>query len=233
MKSKIEIIHVVQVSGTSRKTGNDYDIRNAQCVVRDVNPETGEVQPKIGVLSLPARYKDSPKGVYLVEFDVAVDGKGRVVSEVGSVQPWDGSAPVGEVAKVMVEVLGVTPRTGFSKKSLKDYDMRFADCIVQKVDRETGEKIPLVGELLMPERFKDVQPGLYAVEFELAISQDKRIGGRVRDMTLQQAVTRSTSSSGHAGRTVAASQPATPSVSPAVVAAAVSSSAPASAKAVS
>ena len=231
MKSKIEIIHVVQVAGTSRKTGNDYDIRNAQCVVRDVNPESGEVQPKIGVLSLPARYKDLPKGIYLVEFDVAVDGKGRVVSEVGSVQPWDGSAAVGEVAKVTVEVLGVSSLTGFSKKSLKDYDMRFADCIVQKVDRETGDKIPLVGELLMPERFKDVQPGMYAVEFELAISQDKRIGGRVRDMTLQQAVTRSAAPSAHAGRAAPSSQSAAAAVPPAVLAAAAPAPAVAASKA--
>ena len=188
MKAKIEIVHIVQVAGTSRKTGNDYDIRNAQCVVRDVDPATGDVKPKIGVLSLPARYKDLPKGVYMVEFDAAVGQNSRIVSEVADVKQWDGSVVDGPARTVTVEVLSVTPRSGFSKKSLKDYDMRFADCLVHKVDRETGEVALLVGELLVPDRFKDIAPGLYDVEFEIAIGQDKRIGGRVAEMIPKKAV---------------------------------------------
>jgi hypothetical protein len=183
MKSKIEIIHVMQVAGTSKKTGNDYDIRNAQCVIRDPDPATGDVKPKIGVLSLPARYKELPKGVYMVEFDAAVGQNGRVVSEVADVKQWDGAASDGPARKVVVEILSVTQRQGFSKKSLKDYDMLFADCIVHKADRESGEVVQLVGELLVPDRYKDIQPGLYEVEFEIAIDKDKRIGGRVAHMT--------------------------------------------------
>ena len=186
MKAKIEIVHVVQVAGTSRKTGNDYDIRNAQCVVRDADPQSGEVKPKIGVLSLPARFKDVPKGVYMVEFEAAVGQNSRIVSEVADVKQWDGAAPTAARA-VTVEILSVTERAGFSKKSLKDYDMRFADCIVHKVDRETGEVALLVGELLVPDRYKDIQPGMYEVEFEIAIGQDKRIGGRVSQMTPKKA----------------------------------------------
>jgi len=182
MKSKIEIVHVVQVAGTSRKTGNDYDIRNAQCVVRDADPATGDVKPKIGVLSLPARYKDLPKGVYMVEFEATVGQNSRVVSEVADVKQFDPAAPAVPARNVTVEILSVTPRAGFSKKSLKDYDMLFADCIVHKVDRETGEVSQLVGELLVPDRFKDIKPGMYEVEFEISIAQDKRIGGRVADM---------------------------------------------------
>lgn len=182
MKSKIEIIHVVQVAGTSRKTGNDYDIRNAQCVVRDADPKSGEVAPKIGVLSLPARFKDAPRGVYLVEFDAGVNQQGRIVSEVADIKPWDASSATGAPRLVKVEILSVQPLQGFSKKSLKDYDMRIAQCIVHKADRETGEISMLVGELLLPEAFKDTQPGTYDVEFEISISQDKRIGGRVADM---------------------------------------------------
>jgi hypothetical protein len=188
MQAKIEIVHIVQVAGTSRKTGNDYDIRNAQCVVRDTDPATGEVKPKIGVLSLPARFKELPKGVYMVEFEAAVGQNSRIVSEVADVKQWDGAAAEGPVRKVVVEVLSVTPRSGFSKKSLKDYDMRFADCLVHKVDRETGEVALLVGELLVPDRYKDIAPGLYEVEFEIAIGQDKRIGGRVAEMTPKKAV---------------------------------------------
>ena len=187
MKAKIEIVHIVQVTGTSRKTGNDYDIRNAQCIVRNADPVTGEVKPMIGVLSLPARYKDVPKGVYMVEFDATVGQNSRIVSEVADVKQWDGSAAVGPARTVSVEVLSVTARSGFSKKSLKDYDMLFADCLVHKVDRETGETALLVGELLVPDRFKDISPGLYDVEFEISIGQDKRIGGRVANMTPQKA----------------------------------------------
>ena len=182
MKSKIEIIHVVQVAGTSRKTGNDYDIRNAQCVVRDADPKSGEVAPKIGVLSLPARFKDAPRGVYLVEFDAGVNQQGRIVSEVADIKPWDATSVNAVARLVKVEILSVQPLQGFSKKSLKDYDMRIAQCIVHKADRETGEISMLVGELLLPEAFKDTAPGTYDVEFEISISQDKRIGGRVADM---------------------------------------------------
>lgn len=182
MKSKIEIINVVQVAGVSRKTGNDYDIRNAQCVVRDPDPATGEVKPKIGVLSLPVRYKDVPKGVYMVEFEAAVGQNSRIVSEVVDVKQWDAAALQGPARHVLVEVLSVTPRSGFSKKNLKDYDMLFADCIVHKTDRETGEVSQLVGEMLVPQRFKDIGPGMYEVEFEVHIGQDKKIGGRVADM---------------------------------------------------
>lgn len=188
MKSKIEIIHVMQVAGVSKKTGNDYDIRNAQCVIRDPDPATGEVKPKIGVLALPARYKELPKGVYMVEFDASVGQNGRVVSEVADVKQWDGAASEGSARKVIVEILSVTARQGFSKKSLKDYDMLFADCIVHKADRESGEVVQLVGELLVPDRYKDIQPGMYEVEFEIAIDKDKRIGGRVAEMTPKKAV---------------------------------------------
>jgi len=188
MKSKIEIIHVMQVAGVSKKTGNEYDIRNAQCVIRDPDPVTGDVKPKIGVLSLPARYKELPKGVYMVEFDAAVGQNGRVVSEVADVKQWDGAATQSPARKVIVEILSVTPRQGFSKKSLKDYDMLFADCIVHKADRETGEVSQLVGELLVPDKYKDIQPGMYEVEFEIAIDKDKRIGGRVAEMTPKKAV---------------------------------------------
>lgn len=183
MQAKIEIVHVVQIAGTSRKTGNDYDIRNAQCVVRDIDPATGEVKPMIGVLSLPARFKELPKGVYMVEFEAAVGANTRIVSEVADVKQWDGASIPDAARKVVVEVLSMTPRAGFSKKTLKDYDMLFADCLVHKVDRVTGAVALLVGELLVPDRYKDIAPGMYEVEFEIAIGQDKRIGGRVAVMT--------------------------------------------------
>lgn len=188
MQAKIEIVHIVQFAGTSRKTGNDYDIRNAQCVVRDADPVTGEVKPKIGVLSLPDRFKELPKGIYMVDFEATIGPKGRIVSEVADVKQWDGVFVKDSPRKVLVDVLSVTPRAGFSKRTLKDYDMLFADCLVHKIDRNTGEVALLVGELLVPDRYKDIAPGMYEVEFEIAIGQDKRIGGRVAEMTPKKAL---------------------------------------------
>lgn len=216
MQAKIEIINVVQVAGTSRKTGNDYDIRNAQCVVRDADPVTGEVKPKIGVLSLPVRYKDLPKGVYMVEFDAAVGQNSRIVSEVADVKQWDGAVKGGPIRKVDVEVLSVTPLSGFSKKSLKDYDMLFADCIVHKIDRESGDVVLLVGELLVPDRFKGISPGLYEVEFEVSIGRDKRIGGRVVEMTPKTAVAVSAPQAGTRAAPPVAAPVAAPAATPAV-----------------
>jgi hypothetical protein len=188
MQAKIEIVHIVQVAGTSRKTGNDYDIRNAQCVVRNADPLTGEVKPMIGVLSLPARFKELPKGIYMVDFEATVGANSRIVSEVADVKQWDGVFVKGAARTVVVEVLSMTPRAGFSKKTLKDYDMLFADCLVHKVDRDTGDVALLVGELLVPDRYKDIAPGMYEVEFEIAIGKDKRIGGRVAHMTPKKAL---------------------------------------------
>ncbi|AIY41692.1 hypothetical protein LT85_2534 [Collimonas arenae] len=61
--------------------------------------------------------------------------------------------------------------------------MRMAQCIVHKVDGE-GVVVPLVGELLLPKQYMDIKPGLYDVEFEVAISQQKRVESAVAVMTL-------------------------------------------------
>jgi hypothetical protein len=42
----------------------------------------------------------------------------------------------------------------------------------------------LIGELVLPEKFKDTAPGRYEVEFEVSVSQDKRIGSQVSSMLL-------------------------------------------------
>lgn len=78
--------------------------------------------------------------------------------------------------------------------------MLFADCLVHKVDRESGEVAVLVGELLVPDRFKDIQPGMYDVEFEIAIDKDKRIGGRVADMVAKKPAVRAPSPSSSVAR---------------------------------
>jgi len=81
--------------------------------------------------------------------------------------------------KNTIQILHVQQVAGRSKKTGNDYDMRMAQCIVHKVDRETGVTVPLIGELVLPERYKDIGPGTYEVEFEVSISQDKRVGSQV------------------------------------------------------
>lgn len=81
--------------------------------------------------------------------------------------------------KNTIQILFVSKVAGRSKKTGNDYDMRMAQCIVHKVNRDSGEVEPLIGELVLPERYKDIGPGTYEVEFEVAISQDKRVGSQV------------------------------------------------------
>lgn len=85
--------------------------------------------------------------------------------------------------KNVIQIIHVTKVAGRSKKTGNDYDMRMAQCIVERVDPETGAPAPLIGELVLPERFKDTVPGRYEVEFEVSVSQDKRIGSQVSSMT--------------------------------------------------
>jgi hypothetical protein len=87
--------------------------------------------------------------------------------------------------KNTIQIIHVAAIAGRSKKTGNDYDMRMAQCIVQKVNRTTGVVEPLIGELVLPERYKDIKPGFYDVEFEVAISNDKRIGSVVATMTPQ------------------------------------------------
>lgn len=85
--------------------------------------------------------------------------------------------------KNTIQILHVAVVAGRSKKTGNDYDMRMAQCIVHKVDRDTGVVAPLIGELVLPERYKDLKPGTYEVEFEVAISNDKRVGSQVFSIT--------------------------------------------------
>jgi len=84
--------------------------------------------------------------------------------------------------KNIIQILYVAKVAGRSKKTGNDYDMRMAQCVVERVNPDTGEPQPLIGELVLPERFKDTVPGRYEVEFEVSVSQDKRIGSQVSSM---------------------------------------------------
>jgi hypothetical protein len=102
--------------------------------------------------------------------------------------------------KNIIQIIGVNKVAGRSKKTGNDYDMRMAQCIVERNDPETGAPAPLIGELVLPEKFKDTAPGRYEVEFEVSVSQDKRIGAQVASMVPVSA--------GRVASAVAASAPA-------------------------
>lgn len=87
MKSTIQILHVVTVAGRSKKTGNDYDMRMAQCIVHKVNRETGVVEPLVGEMVLPQRYMDTVPGMYEVEFEISISQQKRVESAVALITP--------------------------------------------------------------------------------------------------------------------------------------------------
>jgi len=84
--------------------------------------------------------------------------------------------------KNIINIIHVAKLAGRSGKTGKDYDLRMAQCIVEVLD-ENGNPAPLIGELVLPEKFKDTVPGRYEVTFEIAVSQDKRINSRVSQMT--------------------------------------------------
>lgn len=86
--------------------------------------------------------------------------------------------------KNIIQVLYVNKVAGRSKKTGNDYDMRMAQCIVERIDPETGAPAPLIGELVLPEKFKDTAPGRYEVTFEVAVDQSKRVGSVVSTMEL-------------------------------------------------
>jgi hypothetical protein len=87
MKNTIQILHVTQIAGQSKKTGNHYDMRMAQCIVHKANRETGVIEPLIGELVLPERFKDTQPGMYDVEFEVSISRDKRVESQVFSITP--------------------------------------------------------------------------------------------------------------------------------------------------
>lgn len=83
--------------------------------------------------------------------------------------------------KNIIQIIFVQQVAGTSKKTGNAYDMRMAQCIVERLD-ENGNAAPLIGELMLPEAFKDIAPGRYEVTFEVSVGNDKRIGSRVSTM---------------------------------------------------
>lgn len=87
MKHRIQILHVVQNAGRSKTTGNEYDMRMAQCIVHKTDKD-GVVVPLVGELLLPKEYNETKPGTYDVEFDISVSNKDkRVGAVVKTIEP--------------------------------------------------------------------------------------------------------------------------------------------------
>lgn len=88
MKTLIQILYVKQNAGTSKKTGNAYDMRMAQTVAQ-VTGKDGVVEPLVGELMLPQDYKDTVPGHYLIDFRLSRSQQNRIESVVDTLTPCD------------------------------------------------------------------------------------------------------------------------------------------------
>jgi len=84
--------------------------------------------------------------------------------------------------KTLIHIIFVKVIAGISKKTQNAYDMRMAQCIAQVANKE-GVIEPLVGELILPADYKDLQPGYYLVDFRLSVTNEKRIESVVNSLT--------------------------------------------------
>jgi len=84
--------------------------------------------------------------------------------------------------KSRIQVLSVEHKSGRAKSG-NDYSMDVAQCVVYDIDQKSGEEKILVGELVLPKGHAPVTAGMYEGEFGIAVGQDKRIGGRLIQLT--------------------------------------------------
>ncbi len=83
-KHLIEIVGINIQSGKSKKTGNDYAIHKAQCVVRGPDQSV-----QIGELNLPKEIAEkTTPGKYLAEFELGVSFERLVVPRITALHAW-------------------------------------------------------------------------------------------------------------------------------------------------
>lgn len=89
-KAKVTIIHVEPLDGTSKKTGAEYHMRLAQCIVTTANagPDGKPVEKRmVGELVLPESLKDTRPGDYVAEFELAISRDKRVGAQLVALTP--------------------------------------------------------------------------------------------------------------------------------------------------
>lgn len=77
MKARIQVLSVEHKQGRA-KSGNDYSMHVCQCVVHEVDQETGAEKIQIGELVLPKNHPVVTPGMYDGEFGISVGQDKRI-----------------------------------------------------------------------------------------------------------------------------------------------------------
>lgn len=96
MNFKLTILAVNTRSGRSQKTGRDYTMHEAQCVITSQR-EGEEAKISVGTVMLADSLKDTPQGDYVPDFSPRVRD-GRIDFEVAGLKPLN-ARPVAQPAK--------------------------------------------------------------------------------------------------------------------------------------
>ena len=87
MQMSIQVLRVEVRRGVSRKTGQPYQMAEAQCVFYAPHPDTGELQPSVGTMLLPRGQEDVPAGNYDAAFTLRSNREGRVEAVIAKLVP--------------------------------------------------------------------------------------------------------------------------------------------------
>lgn len=80
--------------------------------------------------------------------------------------------------KSRIQILYVEEKKGTAKKSGQPYEM----VVCQAAVHQEGGKVE-AGELVLPKDHPKIVPGLYDAEFGVSVGPDKRITGRLVQLT--------------------------------------------------
>lgn len=78
----LQIISIIPFKGKSRKTGLDFEMFQAQCIVQSkgLDQETGQpIPPFVGVMILSRHLQGTPPGLYEADFDL-IQGRDNSVT---------------------------------------------------------------------------------------------------------------------------------------------------------
>jgi hypothetical protein len=79
----LEILAINVQSGKSKKTGNDFSLPKAQCIIRAAD---GKIE--VGELILPKHLEATVVGVYDADYVLGVDMQGKVVPRITALRPF-------------------------------------------------------------------------------------------------------------------------------------------------
>ena len=79
----LEILTINTQSGIAKKTGNNFSIPKAQCIIRGAD---GKIE--VGELILPKHLTETVAGVYDADYVLGVDMNGKVVPRITALRPY-------------------------------------------------------------------------------------------------------------------------------------------------